>query len=367
VDWRSSRTCTIIRKMAQNRKGRIAAKRILVTGVAGFMGSHEAEALLKDGYEVYGLDDLSGGFMRNVPRGCRFTRLDLRQRDVVARYMRRVRPEIIFHDAADASEGRSQFTPINSTERNYLAYLNLLVPAVRYGLKKMVLASSMSVYGAQRPPFTEKQPRAPEDIYAIAKASMEHSTELLSQVHGFQYTIIRPHNVYGPRQNMTDPYRNVIAIFINSLMNGRPFYIYGDGRQKRSFTYIDDYTPYSIKAGLGKRFNGHIFNIGPRKEVSIKDLAWLILRIYFGNVKKCPHHLLPRFLPPRPLEVKLAFSSQRKAARLLGYKTSVPLVEGVRRMIAWTRSIGPQRCSYLRQGLELVSRNTPSTWTRKLY
>lgn len=305
--------------------------------------------------------------MRNVPKGCRFVNLDLRHKEAVARHIKRVRPQVIFHDAADASEGRSQFTPLNSTERNYLAYLNLLVPAIRCGLKKMVMASSMSVYGAQRPPFTEDMPRAPEDIYAIAKASMEHATEILSRIHGFQYTIIRPHNVYGPRQNLQDPYRNVISIFINSLMNKRPFYIYGDGRQRRSFTYIDDYTPYAIRAGLGRRFHGEIFNVGPREEISIKDLAKLIIALYFGGAKRCPRRLLPRFLPPRPLEVKLAFTSQKKAEKMLGYKTSVPIEEGVRRMIEWARSVGPQRCSYLRTGLELVSRNTPSTWTKKLY
>src|SRR5439155_1078588 len=180
----------------------------LITGVAGFHGSHEAEALIRAGYAVYGVDDLSGGYRANIPKGCRFTRLDLRNRGAVDRYLGRVRPEVIIHDAAFATEGGSQFMPINSTERNYLMYLNLLVPAVRCGVKKILVTSSMSVYGKQRPPFTESMARHPEDIYAISKASMEHATEILSRVHGFAYTIIRPHNVFGPRQNLQDPYRN---------------------------------------------------------------------------------------------------------------------------------------------------------------
>lgn len=346
---------------------RVIFRRILVTGVAGFMGSHEAEALLKLGYRVYGVDDLSGGYRRNIPQGCRFTKLDLRNRRRTERYIARVRPDLLIHDAAFATEGGSQFTPINSTARNYMAYLNTLVPAVRYGLKKVLLASSMSVYGAQRPPFTEDMPRRPEDIYAIAKASKEQATELLSRVHGFMYTIVRPHNVYGPRQNLRDPYRNVIAIWINALMNDKRFYIYGDGRQKRAFTYIADYTPYAIRAALSRRCHGEIFNIGPREEISLNDLARAVIRLYFGHESSCPARLKPRHLPGRPLEVKEAYCSQRKAERVLGYRTTVPIEEGVRRLIAWARTVGPQPFAYLKGGLELVSKSTPAAWTRKLY
>ncbi len=346
----------------------LSARRVLVTGAAGFMGSHEAEALLKLGYEVYGVDDLSGGFLRNVPAGCRFTKLDLRARDAVARYVKRVRPEIVFHDAALATEGGSQFTPIASTERNYMMYLNLLVPAVRHGVKKVLLTSSMSVYGGQHPPFTEDMPRKPEGVYAIAKAAMEQVTEVLSKVHGFSYTIIRPHNVYGPRVNLSDPYRNVIAIWINALMQRKPFYIYGDGTHRRSHTYVDDYTPYVVRAGLSRRFHGEIFNIGPREEISLNDLARLILTAYFGSPRALPRRLTPRYLRAgRPLEVKDMFCSSTKAGKLLGYRTTVPLAEGVRRMIAWARTVGPQPFRYLKGGLELVSANTPPTWTKKLY
>ncbi len=346
---------------------RLPVRRVLVTGAAGFMGSWEAEALVKMGYRTYGVDDLSGGFMENVPRGCRFTKLDLRNRNAVERYMKRVRPEVVIHDAAFATEGGSQFMPLNSTERNYMMHLYTLVSAMRHGVRKFVLASSMSVYGGQKPPFREGMPRAPEDIYAISKAAMEHSTELLSRVHGFQYTIIRPHNVYGPRQNLSDPYRNVISIWINALMMGKPFYIYGDGGQKRSFTYIEDYTPYVLKAGLSKRFHGEIFNIGPREEISLNGLARLIIREYFGSESACPSRLRPKYYRPgRPLEVKLAYCSHKKAERLLGYRTTVPIAEGVRRMVAWARRLGPRPFQYIRGGLEL-RRNAPPTWTKKLY
>src|SRR3989338_558450 len=247
--------------------------RILVTGAAGFMGSHLVDALVAMGHEVHGADDLSGGSMRNVNEKSFFKKIDLRERDLTAKYVESIRPEMIFHLAADATEGRSQFTPLQCTERNYLAHLNTLIPAVRCGsLKKLVLTSSMSVYGAQKTPFSEDMPRLPEDVYGVAKASMERSTEILSEVHGFDYVIIRPHNVYGARQNLADPYRNVIGIFINCLLNNKNFYIYGDGEQKRAFSYIEDFTPYIVRAGFLKEAEGEIFNIGPVEEITIKKL-----------------------------------------------------------------------------------------------
>jgi len=345
----------------------LPARCVLVTGAAGFMGSYETEELVRMGYQTYAVDDLSGGYRENIPKGCKFTRLDLRNRNAVERYMKKIRPEIIFHDAAFATEGGSQFTPINSTERNYNIYLNTLVAGLRHGMKKMVFASSMSVYGGQKAPFSEDMPRMPEDVYAVAKAASEHTTELLARVHRFDYTIIRPHNVYGERQNLSDPYRNVIAIFINRLMQGKPFFIYGNGSQQRSFTHIDDYTPYVLKAGLSRRFNGEKFNIGPRETISIKALAELVIAEYFGSMEACPKHLLPKYLPDRPLEVRLAYCTHKKAEKLLGYRTTVNIGQGVSRMVAWARSKGPQKFAYLKDGLELVSRTTPTTWSKKRY
>lgn len=338
--------------------------KVLVTGAAGFMGSHLVDALLELGHEVYSLDDLSWGDRENVNKNSKFTQLDLQEREKTETYINEIRPEYVFHLAADATEGRSQFTPINSTQRNYGAYLNLLVPCIKNGMKKMIMTSSMSVYGEQKPPFSESMERKPEDIYAIGKAAMEHSTEILSKVFGFKYTIIRPHNVYGPRQNLADPYRNVIAIFINRLLQGKHFFIYGTGEQKRSFSYIDDFTPYIVKAGFDDIANGEIFNIGPVEECTINQLGEIVLKLFFPN-GNTPENMRPQHVPPRPLEVADAWCTAEKAEKLLGYKTSITLEEGIKKMIDWAREVGPKKFHYL-DNLELISDKTPDTWTKKL-
>jgi len=338
--------------------------KILVTGAAGFMGSHLVDSLLEESHEVFSLDDLSWGYKENVNPKSKFIQLDLQDREKTDKYINETKPELVFHLAADATEGRSQFTPINSTQRNYGAYLNLLVPCIKNGMKKMVLTSSMSVYGAQKPPFSEDMERKPEDIYAISKSAMEHGTEILSKVHKFDYTIIRPHNVYGPRQNLADPYRNVIAIFINRLLQGKNYFIYGDGKQKRAFSYIDDFTPYIVRAGFDDVANSEIFNIGPVQEYSINELSDVVLKVFFpdGNV---PENLKPQYLPPRPLEVSDAWCTVDKAEKLLGYKTTISLEEGIKKMLEWAKKVGPMPFQYL-DNLELVSEDTPATWKDKI-
>lgn len=332
--------------------------KILVTGVAGFMASHLAEYLANEGHEVYGIDNMSIGLRSNIPQNITFQKLDLRDEWYVNHYINEVKPELIYHLACWAHEGLSQFMPKLITENNYNAFLNLIVPAINNGMKRIVVCSSMSVYGAQKPPFDESMDRMPADIYAIAKTAMEEATEVLSDVHGFDYTIIRPHNVYGPRQMLHDPYRNVVGIFINRILNGKEPIIYGDGEQTRAFSYIDDVVPYLAKAGFIESAKGEIINIGPTEEYTINTLANTVLDAFGSEMK-------PIYFSERPREVKHAYCTNFRAEQILGYKTSITLTEGIKRFVEWGKLQGPQEFKYL-DDLELTGKNIPRTWRDKL-
>ena len=333
---------------------------ILVTGSAGFMGSHLVDAFLKSGHGVYGVDNLSIGYLENVTPQARktFIKLDLRNRIQIADLIGKIKPDVICHLAAIAREGLSQFTPISHTENNYNAYLNLLVPAIKNKVRRVVLFSSMAVYGNQEPPFIEDMFRKPVDIYGTAKAAMEQATEALSDVFGFEYVILRPHNVYGPRQNLADPYRNVIAIFVNRLLQEKPFYIYGKGKQTRSFTYIGDIVRPMVTAVFQENLSGEIINLGPERTYTINQMAQIVLDSFQSD-------LHPIYLPDRPREVKDAFCSSAKAKRLLGFSDQTSLSEGVSEMVKWAKSIGFKKPRYLRS-LEIDEGKVPKTWTDKL-
>jgi UDP-glucose 4-epimerase len=329
--------------------------KILVTGNAGFMGSHLAEALVKQGHEVWGMDDLSGGFKRNVHNDGQQFYKDISDKDVYD-MVSSLKPDVLYHLAADATEGRSQFTPISATRRNLMGYMNVLTGAIDGGVKKVILTSSMSVYGDQTPPFSEDMERKPADVYAVNKTAMERATEILSSVHEFDYTIIRPHNVFGERQNIRDPYRNVVGIFMNRIMRGLPPIIYGDGKQTRAFTHIDNFTPYIIQCMTNENTNGEIINIGPIEEYTINHLAETVLESFGSDLK-------PIHYPDRPLEVKHAYCTADKAERLLGYKTTTSFETGIKRMAEWAKELGPQELIY--QDLEIVNDKTPKTWSER--
>lgn len=318
------------------------------------------DALIDQGNSVYGIDNLSIGYLKNVIPKARktFVKLDLRDRKKIASLIGRVKPEIIFHLAAIAREGLSQFTPISHTENNYNAYLNVLIPAIKNKVRRVVLFSSMAVYGDQEPPFSEDMLRKPIDIYGTAKAAMEQATEALSDVFGFEYVILRPHNVYGPRQNLADPYRNVIAIFMNRLLQKKPFYIYGNGEQTRSFTYIGDIVSPMATAGFQANISGEIINLGPERAYTINQMAEIVLKSFGSD-------LHPIYLPDRPREVKDAFCSSAKAKKLIGFSDKTSLSEGIKEMIGWAKTVGFKEPKYLRS-LELNEGKAPKTWSEKL-
>jgi len=334
--------------------------KILVTGAAGFVGSWVSEELLNQGHDVYGIDNFQGGLEENIPEAMhmkgKFFNIDLKDKLLAEVAVKELRPEIIHHCAASAREGASFFAPVQMTQDNYGAHINLIEPAIKHGLKHYVCYSSMAVYGEQESPFGEDMKPQPADIYAISKAAMEESTRMLSEVHGFTYTIIRPHNIVGERQSMTDLYRNVASIFMNRIMRKEPLYIYGDGNQKRAFSYILDSLPCYI-ACTDPKFHGQIFNIGGTQEMTVNELAEKVIKLFseYGTPKII-------HLPERHGEVKYAWCTYEKSQRMLGFKEEYGIDKGLERMAIWCKTKGPQE--WTKEILPLVNDKAPSVWNR---
>lgn len=329
-------------------------KKILVTGNAGFIGSWVADALVEKGEEVYGIDDLSGGNTDNYSGDYEMSGINLAKANQVEQVIKSFRPEIIFHLASCAREGASAFQPLYVSQTNFQAFMNLIESAIKYGLEKIIVFSSMAVYGNQKSPFTEDMPRMPEDVYGINKTAMEHTTEVLADVHEFDYVILRPHNVIGSRQSLRDVYRNVVAIFMNRIMRKEPLYIYGDGEQVRAFSYIEDSLPCYIRC-LDSDIKNEIINIGGMHPITINHLADLVCEA-MGVPKDYPRV----YLPSRPLEVKEAWCSWDKSAKLLGYEEKIGHEEGIRRMAEWAKEKGKQE--WTDEKLALQSDKMPKIW-----
>lgn len=327
-------------------------KKVLVTGGAGFIGSHLVDRLIADNHVVSIIDDLSGGYKRNVNKKAKFYQCDLRDVEKTAKIIDKIKPQLVFHLAANAAENKAQFSPIDITSRNYNAFINTLVPSIRSGMKRIVVTSSIAVYGALQTPFRETDKPDPEDLYGLSKLMMEQTLKVLSRVHNFEYVITRPHNVYGPRQNMTDPYRNVVTIFMNSLMKKKTYYIYGDGEQRRCFSYIEDVVDALYKCGFDD-VSGKVFNIGADKDYSLNQLSDSIQEVSGIYIK-------PTHIADRPQEVKIAISDHTQAKKYLGYDDKTYLLEGLRATWEYAQKLGPQEYEYTE--IELPSPKLPNNW-----
>ena len=332
-------------------------ERILVTGGAGFIGSWLVDELVDKGHYVVCLDDLSGGFLANINKNCKFIKIDLRDTKQVAKIVKEEDVNIIYHLAAYAAEGQSIFSPIEINDINVKPMNNLLVAAVNYDVQKFVFTSSMAVYGQQEPPFGEELQGMPEDPYGAGKHYCEQMVEIFSKIHGFDYSILRPHNAYGPRQNISDPYRNVLGIWINRIMKGEPPYIYGDGKQTRAFSYIEDMVPAIANAGFFAKATNTAINVGSDEVVSINDACRIVLDTMYSDLE-------PIHVDARPGEVKYAYCTCDKAEALLDYRTRTKLRDGIKKMVTWAKEVGPQKPTY-RLPLE-ITKNAPRVWTEQL-
>jgi UDP-glucose 4-epimerase len=328
------------------------AKCSLVTGGAGFIGSHLVDELVAMGHDVVILDDLSGGFEENVNPRANFVKGSIVDGELVNGLFHKSRFDYVFHLAAYAAEGLSHFIRQFNYTNNVLGSMNLINAAVNHGVQCFVFASSIAVYGETSPPMQEDQTPHPIDPYGIAKYAVELDLKAASKMFGLKSIVFRPHNVYGVRQNTGDRYRNVIGIFMNQALSGQPLTIFGDGRQTRAFTDVSDVAPVMARSIDVSEACGETFNIGADVPYSILTLANEIqsaLGIWPGVV-----HLDPRE------EVQHAFAEHDKAKRILGYEPRMELEEGIRQMADWVRSHGVKQ-SLPFENIEIQT-NLPPSW-----
>ena len=332
--------------------------KVLITGVAGFMGSHLADSMLTEGHDVLGIDNLIGGYESNVPKFVNFIKEDLRNLESISPYFKGV--DVVIHSACTAYEGLSVFSPSLVSENTYQITANVLSASINFRVNKFIYLSSMARYGTQAiVPFTEDMTPAPQDPYGIAKYASELLIRNLCELNKIDYTILVPHNIIGPRQKYDDPFRNVASIMINRMLQGKQPVIYGTGNQKRCFSFMKDVVD-PIKTTIESTIaNSEVINIGPDEEfISINELALKISNIVGFSLD-------PIYVPGRPQEVEYANCSANKARRLLNYSPSVSLNEGLQELVSWISEKGARPFEY-HLPIEIRNDTTPKTWTEKL-
>lgn len=336
--------------------------RVLVAGGAGFIGSHLTRALLKAGHSVTVVDDLSGGFVRNLPDGAtkeyEFFEDSIVEGRLINYLFATRRYEAVFHLAAYAAEGLSHFIRRFNYTNNVLGSVNLINKAVQYGVKRFVFTSSIAVYGHGEnrlgPPFnaSEDAPR-PTDPYGIAKLAVELDLAAAHEMFGLEYTIFRPHNVFGEYQHIGDRYRNVVGIFMNQLLREEPLTIFGDGEQTRAFSYVGDIIDPMVRCLEMPQTAGQIFDIGADSPTSVSGLARGVVMVSGVDQATIKH------LPERK-EALHAWADHGKVRAVFGPQMSTPLLTGLEKMWAWAKALGPQEPSRF-SAIELHN-NLPESW-----
>lgn len=324
----------------------------LVTGGAGFIGSHVAEHLVRKGHRVVVLDDLSGGFRENVPDGCHFVQGSILDHGLIDRLFAEERFDYVYHLAAYAAEGLSHFIKRFNYNNNVIGSVNLINASVNHGVQRFVFTSSIAVYGAGQSPMTEDMMPRPEDSYGIAKFAVEQELRASHEMFGLDFSIFRPHNVYGERQNVGDRYRNVVGIFMNQLLQGEPMTIFGDGEQERAFTHIDDVAPAIADSVDIPDARNEVFNVGADVPFTVNHLARLV-----AEAMKCDCKI--NYLDARN-EVKVAFSDHTKADRVFGGQKKTSLEDGIRAMADWVTRHGARKSGVF-EGIE-IEKNLPASW-----
>ena len=331
--------------------------KIFITGIAGFLGSHLAKRLYKLGHTIYGNDNLIGGEKSNIEnKEIKFFNVDCCDLDKMTEITKGM--DIVYHCAATAHEGLSVFSPNIITKNIFQASVVTITAAIQNKVSRFIYCSSMARYGNQKAPFTEIMKPQPVDPYAISKVAAEEVLKNLCDLNGIEWVIAVPHNIIGPKQKYDDPFRNVVSIMINRMMQGKAPIIYGDGNQTRCFSYIDDCLSCLLPMLDQKNLNKQIINIGPDEEfVTINKIAEICSNITGINLE-------PIHKKDRPKEVKHATCSADKARSLLNYKTTTSLQEGIKKTFDYIKKRGTRPFDY-NINIEINNELTPSTWKNK--
>jgi UDP-glucose 4-epimerase len=323
---------------------------VIITGVAGFLGSHVAKHLV-DKYNVVGIDDLSGGFEQNIPFGVNFHQGSILNEDLLETLFKYHRPKFVFHLAAYAAEGLSHFIRKYNYENNVIGSMNIINKCVQYEVKCLVFTSSIAVYGEGMPPFHENEALRPMDPYGVAKAAVEMDLNAALQMFGLNHIIFRPHNIFGPHQNIGDKYRNVVGIFMNQIMKGEPLTIFGDGSQTRAFSYVDDVAPHIANCVDREVCYNQVYNIGGDTSYTVLELALAVCREF-----KVEPNI--NFLQARH-EAKHASCDHEKAIGYFG-PPKTDLYAGIKQMAEWAKANGARESKPFEK-IELT-KNLPEGW-----
>ena len=307
--------------------------RYLVTGGAGFIGSHVVDRLLAEGHQVRVVDDLSTGKLEHLA-GARdrieFLQADIRDRQAMARACESV--EAIIHEAAWRSVPKSMADPLGYTEVNVVGTVTLLEAAARAKVRRVVSVSSSSVYGqTEQMPLREDQPTNPISPYAASKFAAELYGQLFARSFSLETVSVRYFNVFGPRQSLDNEYAVVIPKFITCLLRGESPPVYGDGTQSRDFTFVDNVVEGTLLAARAPGVSGEVFNIALGEEHTVLELLAELNAILGLSVT-------PAFKPPRPGDVHRTLADCSKAATRLGWRGRVSFSEGLRRTVEWFRT-----------------------------
>ena len=333
--------------------------KIFITGIAGFLGANLAEYYLSKKYKVSGCDNLIGGTLDNIDLNkINFLKADCENLDEMTKIIKDV--DVVVHTAAYPHEGLSSFSPYLICKSNYIGSISVFTAAIQNNVKRVVFCSSMARYGDIETPFFEEQKVRPVDPYGVSKLAAENTLKILADTHGIEYNIAVPHNIIGPKQKYDDPYRNVVSIMTNLILQNRRPIIYGDGEQTRSFSDIDDCIFCLDKLITDKNINKETFNIGPDEEkITINELYKILSNKLKYNEPAV--HVLDR-----PNEVKHAICSANKARKYLGYKTSVTLDDSIQKVIDFIKSKGAKKFTY-NYRLEINNDKTPETWKKRVF